>query len=84
MEDMHRIMAFLDKTGSYEKTSQADIKEAVLRRQSLTVFGLPPITAGKRVCCGEKLGFLKLMRMGKERRFQNSMELSCIIRQRWE
>lgn len=86
MEDMHRIMAFLGiKQGSYEKTSQADIKEAVYEEAVSDGFGIPLLQRGSGYAVEKSLGFLKLMRMGNERSFvQNSMELSCIIRQRWE
>lgn len=66
MEDMHRIMAFLGiKQGSYEKTSQADIKEAVYEEAVSDGFWYPSITAGKRVCCGEKFGVFEAYADGK-------------------
>lgn len=66
MEDMHRIMAFLGiKQGSYEKTSQADIKEAVYEDAVSDGFWYPSITAGKRVCCGEKFGVFEAYADGK-------------------
>lgn len=66
MEDMHRIMAFLGiKQGSYEMIPQTDIKEAVYEEAVSDGFWYPSITAGKRVCCGEKLGFFESYADGK-------------------
>ena len=47
------------------KTGCADIKEAVYEEAVSDGFWYPSITAGKRVCCGEKFGVFEAYADGK-------------------